>query len=368
MASDSTQQPRDTPLRAVHEALDARLIDFAGWMMPVWYTSATEEHHAVRQAAGLFDLSHMAELFVRGAGAAAALDFALLVEATVMPVGRARYTMICNEQGGIIDDLIAYRLSDDEFMVVANASNGAAVFAELVDRCAEFDCAVDDRTNDYALIAVQGPAAESIVVSITSPELEELRYYRVLQTEVLGQPALAARTGYTGEDGFELFVPASIAEELWHALTEAGSADDLVPVGLAARDTLRLEAGMPLYGNELTIDTTPYDVGSGRLIKDKPVDYVGAGALARAATSPSQQLIGLVVDGRRPARTGYAVSCDGEPIGEVTSGAPSPTLDQLIAIARVDRPCEIGSTVSVDVRGKPTDATVVELPFYKRTR
>jgi len=366
VADASGTEARTTPLHDVHVALDARLIDFAGWTMPVWYAGALEEHHAVRSAAGLFDLSHMAELFVTGPGAGAALDHALIVDATAMPVGRARYTMICNDAGGIIDDLITYRLSDTEFMVVANAANGPTVFAALTDRSTGFDAVVEDRTDDYALIAIQGPRAEAITMRVADPSLADLRYYRVAQLEILGQPALAARTGYTGEDGFELFVPASTGAELWHALTDVGQSDGLVPVGLAARDTLRLEAGMPLYGNELTTDTTPFDVGAARLIKDKDADWVGKEALSSGAATAHQNLIGLHVGGRRPARTGYAVQVNGEPTGVITSGTLSPTLDKLIAIARVSATIEPGATVDVDVRGKMTPATVVELPFYKR--
>lgn len=357
---------RLTPLHEVHVALGARMVDFAGWDMPVWYGSATDEHHAVRNAAGLFDLSHMAELFVTGPGAGAALDWALLIEASSMPVGRARYSMMCNEMGGIIDDLIVYRLSDDNFMVVANASNGPAVFAELLERSAQFDAAVEDRTDAFALVAVQGPRAEEIVLTLAGPELGELRYYRVAEVELLGATAYAARTGYTGEDGFELFVPAALGPELWHALIAAGADDGLVPVGLAARDTLRLEAGMPLYGHELTLETTPFDVGSARLVKPKDSGCVGGEALATAADEPHQFLIGLLIDGRRPARDGYAVSNEERVIGVVSSGAPSPTLDRNIAIARVDRTVDVGSSVIVDVRGTPTSAQVVELPFYRR--
>ena len=298
---------RMTALHQVHEDLGARMIDFAGWDMPVWYDSATEEHHAVRNAAGLFDLSHMAELFVTGPQAGAAIDRALLIDATAMPVGRARYSMMCNEMGGIIDDLIVYRLDDNEFMVVANASNGPAVFDGLVERSAEFDATVDDRTDAFALVAVQGHRAESIVVQLTGPELGELRYYRVAHVEltgagITGVMAYAARTGYTGEDGFELFVPAEHGVALWQALTAAGEADGLVPVGLAARDTLRLEAAMPLYGNELTLETTPFDVGSARLVKPKDDWYVGSSALAVAGDEPHDFLVGLHIDGRRPAR------------------------------------------------------------------
>ncbi len=357
---------RLTPLHEIHVALGARMIDFAGWDMPVWYGSATEEHHAVRNAAGLFDLSHMAEIFLTGPDAAAALDWALLIEASAMEVGRARYSMICNEMGGIIDDLIVYRLADDEFMVVANASNGPTVFGELMQRAARFDVRLDDRTDAFTLVAVQGPRAEEIVLRVTGPELGELRYYRVATTELLGTTAYAARTGYTGEDGFELFVPASLGPALWQALLDAGADDYLVPVGLAARDTLRLEAGMPLYGHELTLETTPFDVGSARLVKAKEGGFVGSDALAKAADEPHEFLIGLHIGGRRPARDGYAVSNDERVIGQVTSGAPSPTLDRNIAIARVDRTVEVGESVTVDIRGTATSAEVVELPFYRR--
>ena len=346
---------RTTPLHRVHEDLGARMIDFAGWDMPVWYDSAIGEHHAVRTAAGLFDLSHMAELFVTGPQAAAALDRSLLIDATAMPVGRARYSMICNEMGGIIDDLIVYRLGDNEFMVVANASNGPVVFDELVERSASFDAIIDDRTDAFALVAVQGPLAESIVLQLTGPELGELRYYRVAEVELTGEKvsgvtAYAARTGYTGEDGFELFVPAEHGVALWQALSAAGEPEGLVPVGLAARDTLRLEAGMPLYGNELTLETTPFDVGSARLVKPKPDWYVGGSALAAAADEPHEFLVGLHIDGRRPARAGYEVTSNDRVIGVITSGGPSPTLNQNIAIARLDNTPMIGDTVHVDVR------------------
>lgn len=362
---------RTTPLHPVHEDLGARMIDFAGWDMPVWYNSATDEHHAVRSAAGLFDLSHMAEIFVTGPQAGAAIDRALVIDASGMPVGRARYSMMCNEMGGIIDDLIVYRLDDNEFMVVANASNGPVVFDEMVERSADFDATVDDRTDAFALIAVQGPRAESIVLQLTGPELGELRYYRVAHVELAGADidgvtAYAARTGYTGEDGFELFVPAEHGVALWQALTAAGKADGLVPVGLAARDTLRLEAGMPLYGNELTLETTPFDVGSARLVKPKNDWYVGSNALAVAADEPHDFLVGLHIDGRRPARPGYDVSANDRVVGVITSGAPSPTMGQNIAIARLDHAPTIGDTVRVDVRGTTTLATVVELPFYCR--
>jgi len=242
------------------------------------------------------------------------------------------------------------------------------VFAELVERAANFDAAVQDRTEDFALVAVQGPRAEQITADLVDAELRELRYYRVAEVEIGGETCYAARTGYTGEDGFELFVPAALATGLWSDLLKAGAADGMVPVGLAARDTLRLEAGMPLYGNELTIETTPFDVGSGRLVKFTETGFVGSDALAVAADEPHQFLVGLHVEGRRPARTGYEVHVGGTPIGVITSGALSPTLGVPIAIARLNRTPAIGDSVEIDVRGSMTSATVVELPFYTRAK
>lgn len=356
---------RTTALHSVHEALDARLIDFAGWAMPVWYGSATDEHIVVRTSAGLFDLGHMGELMVTGPQAAAALDHAVILHASAMPIGRARYTMILNDEGGIIDDLITYRLAEDRFMVVANASNAGVVFDELVDRSADFDATVTDETESWALIAIQGPVAAGVLQQLVSEDLDEIRYYRIDEMQVLGVDAMVARTGYTGEDGFEVFVPQASAAELWNQLIAVGDGT-VHPTGLAARDTLRLEAGMPLYGNELSLDTTPFDVGAGRLIKADNPDHVGSAALAAIADGSHRHLAGLVVDGRRPARSGYDVVVDDTVIGTLTSGAPSPTLDQNIAIALVDRELAIGDVVTVDVRGTATPATVVALPFYKR--
>ena len=360
---------RKTTLTELHGQLGAKLVDFAGWSMPVWYDGATEEHLAVRSSAGLFDLGHMGELFVRGPAAGAALDHALLVHASAMPVGRARYTMICDARGGIIDDLITYRLGADEFLVVANASNATAVFDELVARSAGFDAVVADETDDWALIAIQGPESAEILQTVVSDDLSAIRYYRIDRLRLLGADTMVARTGYTGEDGFELFVRADAAIDVWEALTSAGG-ERVRPCGLAARDTLRLEAGMPLYGNELTIDTTPFDVGAARLVAADAVDvpdHVGRQELLAAAERPHQQLIGLLVDGRRPARAGYSVRRDGVDLGVVTSGALSPTLGRPIAMARVGEAVAAGTALHVDVRGTPVAATVVDLPFYQRS-
>jgi aminomethyltransferase len=375
-SASSSAAPRRTPLTAAHEKLGASLTDFAGWLMPLRYGSETAEHTAVRTAAGLFDLSHMGEIAVTGDGAATALDYALTGQPSALKPGRARYTMICAADGGILDDLIVYRLGDDDFLVVANAANSAVVVAALADRVAGHDAAVNDRTDDYALIAIQGPRAATILARLTDADLTTVKYYGSYPAQVAGRSILLARTGYTGEDGFEIFGAPDDAEYLWAELTDAGAADGLVPAGLAARDTLRLEAGMPLYGNELAADLTPYDAGLGRVVKlDKPGDFVGRRALAsRATAAPQRQLIGLTSQSRRVPRHGYPVLWNGEPCGTVTSGAPSPTLGVPIAMAYV-RPdvaeaakqSTTGTgTLAVDVRGRAEPATLVELPFYRR--
>jgi aminomethyltransferase len=257
-------------------------------------------------------------------------------------------------------------------MIVANASNAQAVLDAVTDRAAGFDAAVRDDRDAYALIAVQGPESPGILKSLTDADLDGLKYYAGLPGTVAGVQALIARTGYTGEDGFELFVEPADAEKLWQAITEAGASVGLVPCGLSCRDTLRLEAGMPLYGHELTAALTPFDAGLGRVVKfDKPGGFVGRAALEDAAGRPVRKLVGLVAEGRRVPRAGYpVVTADGTVIGEVTSGAPSPTLGRPIAMAYVDAEHAAPGTegVAVDIRGSHEAYAVVALPFYKRTR
>ncbi|MFI6104135.1 glycine cleavage system aminomethyltransferase GcvT [Streptomyces sp. NPDC051310] len=367
--------PRLTALDAVHRALGATMTDFAGWDMPLRYGSERDEHTAVRTRAGLFDLSHMGEITVTGPQAAALLDHALVGNIGGVAVGRARYTMICREDGGILDDLIVYRLAEATYMVVANASNAQVVLDALTERAAGFDAAVRDDRDAYALIAIQGPESPGILKSVTDADLDGLKYYAGLPGTVAGVPALIARTGYTGEDGFELFVEPQHAEKLWQALTEAGRDAGLIPCGLSCRDTLRLEAGMPLYGHELTTSLTPFDAGLGRVVKfEKEGDFVGREALAaaaeRARTAPPRKLVGLVAEGRRVPRAGMQVVADGTVIGEVTSGAPSPTLGRPIAMAYVDAAHAAPGTpgVGVDIRGTHEPYEVVALPFYKRQK
>ncbi|MFE0478181.1 glycine cleavage system aminomethyltransferase GcvT [Streptomyces sp. NPDC058947] len=371
----STGELRHTALDALHRSLGATMTDFAGWDMPLRYGSERDEHIAVRTKAGLFDLSHMGEITVTGPQAAALLDHALVGNIGGVKPGRARYTMICRADGGILDDLIVYRLGETEYMVVANASNAQVVLDALTERAAGFDAEVRDDRDAYALIAVQGPESPGILASLTDADLDGLKYYAGLPGTVAGVPALIARTGYTGEDGFELFVKPEHAVELWQALTKAGEGAGLVPCGLSCRDTLRLEAGMPLYGHELTTALTPFDAGLGRVVKfEKEGDFVGREALreaaARAEQNPPRVLVGLVAEGRRVPRAGYAVVSGGEVIGEVTSGAPSPTLGKPIAMAYVDAAHAAPGTpgVGVDIRGSHEPYEVVALPFYKRQK
>ncbi|MEU0925392.1 glycine cleavage system aminomethyltransferase GcvT [Streptomyces malaysiensis] len=374
--TDAPPTPRRTALDARHRALGATMTDFAGWEMPLRYGSERDEHTAVRTRAGLFDLSHMGEISLIGPRAGQALDHALVGRLSALAVGRARYTMICDTEGGILDDLIVYRLGDEEFLVVANAANAQVVLDALTERASGFETAVRDDRDAYALIAVQGPESPGILKRLTDADLDGLKYYAGLPGTVAGVPAIIARTGYTGEDGFELFLAPDDAERVWDALTEAGAPVGLVPCGLSCRDTLRLEAGMPLYGHELTSDTTPFDAGLGRVVKlDKPGDFVGRQALEAASrqadTVSPRTLVGLIAEGRRVPRAGYAVvAADGSRIGQVTSGAPSPTLGKPIAMAYVDveyaKPGTEG--VSVDIRGTREPYEVVALPFYRRER
>ncbi|MFD5215657.1 glycine cleavage system aminomethyltransferase GcvT [Microbacterium sp. NPDC058345] len=380
-------EPRYTPLRARHEALGASFTDFGGWQMPVRYTSDLAEHHAVREAAGMFDISHMAEFTVEGPDAAGYLDYALAGRLSAMAVGKAKYSLLLAEDGGIIDDVIVYRLADDEFLIISNAGNRDAVSSALSDRVRPFmrdlesaddaeerrGVGVSDVSDAYALIAVQGPAAEQILTGVAgiadiSIPWSEQKYYAWASATFAGKPLLLARTGYTGEDGFELLVAAEDAETLWDAVLAAGEGEGLVPAGLAARDTLRLEAGMPLYGHELSRETKPAQAGLGRVVVTDKERFVGKDAVIPA--SDARVLVGLAAEGRRAGRAGYAVVTeDGAVLGEITSGALSPTLGHPIAMAFVDpSSAEEGTAVFLDVRGTKIPATVTALPFYRRKK
>lgn len=391
--------PRYTPLRDRHEALGASFTDFGGWQMPVRYTSDLAEHHAVRQAAGIFDISHMAEFLVTGDFAGDFLDYSLAGRLSAMAVGKAKYSLMLAEDGGIIDDVIVYRLAEDRFLVIANAGNRGFVDSAFASRVRSFPSRieremparaegeersfagfigdrgvdVEDVSDEYALLAVQGPASEAIVSSTTGitdlgTPWDEQKYYAWADAMFLGAPLLLARTGYTGEDGFELLVRVADAPALWDALVDAGQKHGLVPAGLAARDTLRLEAGMPLYGHELSRETKPSQAGLGRVVVSDKDDFVGKGAADAASDAPV--LVGLVAEGKRAGRAGYSVvDADGVVLGEITSGALSPTLGHPIAMAYVvPSSATAGTAVFLDVRGTRIPATVTALPFYRRTK
>ncbi|TAP43052.1 glycine cleavage system aminomethyltransferase GcvT [Arthrobacter sp. S39] len=377
-----------TALYEEHKKLGASFTDFGGWQMPLKYSSELAEHHAVRKAAGIFDLSHMGEVWVTGPDAAAFLDYALVGKISAMAVGKAKYSLICNEDGGIIDDLITYRRpaaadGTDRFLVVPNAGNAKTVAAALAERAAGFDVVVDDVSAETSLIAVQGPKAEELLLRLVPAAqhslVTELKYYAAVEVPFLvagaGQDLLLARTGYTGEDGFEIFVANDDAAALWQAIVAIADEGELVPAGLASRDSLRLEAGMPLYGNELSLEGDPFAAGLGPVVAlSKEGDFVGKAALAAkkeagAGTTAGRRLVGLKGLGRRAGRGHYPVLKDGAVVGEVTSGQPSPSLGYPVAMAYVDVALiGPGTALDIDLRGKTEPFEVVALPFYKRPK
>ena len=372
-----------TALYEEHKKLGASFTDFGGWQMPLKYSSELAEHHAVRTSAGLFDLSHMGEVWVTGPEAAAFLDYALVGKISAMAVGKAKYSLICQQDGGIIDDLITYRRGDEKFLVVPNAGNAAVVAAALLERAAGFDVVVEDASAETSLIAVQGPLAEAILLRLVPAEqhalVTELKYYAAVDVPFTfdggTQELLLARTGYTGEDGFEIFVANESAAALWQAIAGVAEEGELVPAGLASRDSLRLEAGMPLYGNELSREGNPFAAGLGPVVAlSKEGDFVGKDALAAlkaegAGSTSGRKLVGLKGLGRRAGRGHYPVLKDGAVIGEVTSGQPSPTLGYPVALAYVDvEHSELGTALDIDLRGKSEPFEVVALPFYKRQK
>ncbi|WP_020112799.1 glycine cleavage system aminomethyltransferase GcvT [Rhodococcus sp. 114MFTsu3.1] len=356
-----------------HKTLGASFTDFAGWQMPLKYSSELTEHRAVRTTAGLFDLSHMGEIEVIGSDAGAVLDYALAGELSKIAVGRAKYSLLCNHDGGVVDDLVVYRLAENHFLVVANAANTAAVYTELCARSDSFDVVVNDKSAETALVAVQGPKAQNIVAELSPAEqsgvIASLKYYAVTTAEIAGQQVLVARTGYTGEDGFELYIPNAGAVPLWRALTAGTIARGGSLAGLACRDTLRLEAGMALYGHELTVSTSPYEAGLGKVVSLNK-NFVGRDALQLLSEQqPRRRLVGLAGTGRRAARAGYpVVDAHGATIGRVTSGALSPTLGYPIALAYIDVDhSEVGTPVAVGIRHKSEQFRISPVPFYRRS-
>jgi aminomethyltransferase len=362
---------RRTPLHASHVALHARMVPYAGYEMPVQYTSIIEEHRAVRGAVGLFDLSHMGELHLSGPEALAFARYAVVSDPGLLEPGQAQYSMLCAPDGGIIDDLIVYRV-EDGYLVVCNAANHDAVMAQLesLRSHGDFDVTLADRSDETALIAPQGPRAAELLGRLTDVDLSSLGNYRSTPGRVAGTECLVARTGYTGEDGFELFCAARRAQRLWDALISTGEDLGLQPCGLGSRDTLRLEAGMPLYGNELDRSVNPYEANLGRVVKLEKGEFVGRSALAAIQqTGPQRKLVGLMMRDEAIARHGYPVLVGGAPTGVVTSGTLSPSLGERIAMAYLPAAdAALGAEVEVVVRDRPHPAEQVKLPFYRRPK
>ena len=363
---------RRTPFYAHHVQAGARLIDFGGWELPVQYEGILAEHARVREQVGLFDVSHMGEVRVRGPKALAAVDHLVANRIDDLVDGQARYTPLCNHSGGIVDDLIVYRVAEDDLFICVNAANRDKDFAWMRDHNPFPDGAEVVAEHDaWAQVAVQGPRAEEALQRLTDTDLSAVAYYHFTHGAVAGvEGCVIARTGYTGEDGFEVFLPVSGADAVWNGLLAAGAPFGLAPIGLGARDTLRLEAKMLLYGNDMTDETTPIEAGIGWAIAlDKPADFIGKAALVKQrAERPKRRLVGLVVD-KRIARHGNGVVEDGAVIGEVTSGSRSPTLGSNIALAYVPRRlARPGTAVTLDIRGKSASAVVHKGPFYKRAR
>ena len=357
-----------TPLYDWHVAHGGRMVEFGGWEMPVQYAGIVEEHHAVRNAAGLFDISHMGRLRFKGADACRFLDAVLTNDVSKLRAGQVRYALVCNEAGGVLDDVLVYRF-DDVYWLVVNASNREKIVAWLEGHRAAFDVRIEDLTLLTGMIAVQGPHAASALGEDDLALWQTLKYYTATIGD-LASGAIVSRTGYTGEDGCELIVPREATTLVWEKLIARGAASGVRPCGLGARDTLRLEAAMPLYGHELTEQIDPLTAGLSFAVKlDKP-DFIGKAALVAIAKRTDRPVrVGLKLDGRRIAREGCAVFVGEHRIGDVTSGTFSPTLQQPIAMAYVAPPhAAVGTAVEIDIRGKREAASVASLPFYKRAQ
>ena len=352
-----------TPLYDEHKALGARLVDFAGYEMPVQYEGIKAEHEAVRNHAGLFDVSHMGEAVFRGPEAEAAVQRLVTRDVGRLDSGQAGYCAVCYEDGGTVDDVIVYRREDD-FLIVINASNREKDVEHFRKNTEDLDVEVADESDDWALLALQGPKAAELLQDLTSTDLSGLKPFRFARGEVEGVPALISRTGYTGEDGFEIYLRPDGAPRVWRRLIEAGAA----PAGLGARDTLRLEAGLCLYGNELDAETTPLEAGIGFAVHlDKEPRFIGQRALLLEDTGGlRKKLVGFEMEGRGIARHGHHVTSGAEIVGEVTSGTKSPTLDRAIGLALVDP--GVDDWFEIVIRDNPVPAKAVPLPFYKRDR
>ncbi len=360
------QALKNTPLHAEHEKLGARLVPYAGYAMPVQYpTGIVKEHHAVRNEAGLFDVSHMGEFDVRGPQALEFVQHLLTNDASRLDVGQAQYTVLCQENGTALDDCIVYRF-DDHYMVVVNAGNLDKDRAWFERAAKDFDVEFTDRSDEFGLLALQGPKAQAILEQLTDTDLDAIGFYRFREGSVAGRHAIISRTGYTGEDGFELYVAAADAAHVWNALLEAGAGDGLIPAGLGARDSLRLEVGYILYGNDLDEGRTPLEAGLGWVVRLDSGDFIGRDALARQKEQGlTEKLVGFVLGERGFPRQGYEIRYQGEPAGAVTSGVLSHSTGKGVGMGYVPlEAAKPGTAIEVVIRDRAIPAEVVRPPFY----
>lgn len=371
MGTDASTQAKKTPLFGAHQRLGAKIIDFGGWLMPVNYPAGIiEEHSATRNAVGVFDVCHMGEIHFRGPRAGQAVQRLVTGDVAALVDGRAMYAVACKPDGGIVDDLIVYRVAAEHFLIVVNASNIEKDFRHFVENVGSL-CSIDNESEATGLIAFQGPKAQAALASLTRADLEALKSFWFLTgQEVAGRSAWITRTGYTGEDGFEIFCSPADATTLWDALVNAAAHVGGKPVGLGARDTLRLEARLSLYGNDLTETTSPLEAGLGWVVKLDRADFIGKEALLRQrAEGLRRKLVGFEMRERGIARHGYAIldPSSGQRLGEVTSGTVGPTVGKNIGMGYVPVAyAEPGTRITIDCRGKPAQAEVVKGPFYRR--
>jgi aminomethyltransferase len=359
-----------TPLYDEHHAVKAKLIDFGGWEMPVQYAGVIEEHNTVRTKAGLFDVSHMGEVDVKGKDALSFVQNLITNDAAKIQDGQILYSPMCYPNGGIVDDLLVYRYDSEHFYIVVNASNTEKDYNWMLEQAKGYNIQLDNISAQVAQLAIQGPLAEKILQKLTSTNLAEIKYYWFTHGEVNGVPCLISRTGYTGEDGFEVYLPPEKASELWRKILEVGTPEGIQPIGLGARDTLRFEAKLPLYGNELGPEISPLEAGIGFFVKLTKERFTGKEALeAQKEKGVSRKLVGLEMIERGIARSHYSLQKDGEEVGFITSGSYSPTLNKNIALGliRADL-AEMGSTLDVIIRGKAVKAQIIPTPFYKRAQ
>ena len=365
-----TDSLRHTPFHDAQLNAGAKLVSFAGWHLPVRFQGLIEEHLAVRTRAGLFDVSHMGEAAVRGPQSLDFLQTLTCNDVGRLSPGRVQYNALTTEDGTFVDDLLVYRLAEDDFLLVINAANTAKDLSWLRAHAEKFEVEVQDESERWAQLAIQGPNAAQALQPAVPQSLRELGYYRFIHAEVDSVPCVVSRTGYTGERGFEIYAPAGEAARLWEILLDTGAAHGLVPVGLGARDTLRLEAKLALYGNDIDETTTVVEADLGWIVKPQKGEFLGRDVLARQLEEGvSRKLVGFEMLGRRIARHGHAACLDGRPIGRVTSGSYSPTLEKNIGLAYLPRElCEPRTEFQVEIRGRTEPAVVVPTPFYKRPK